>query len=103
MLGDLEKDHLAALRKLQRANARAVWETLSKDRVIAYTTVSTTLDRLYKKGYVGRDVQEKRGGKNYVYHFKNLRARFANQLLDEFVHIFGNEAINTFVQEAKKR
>lgn len=103
MLGDLEIEHLAVMRKLKRANCRQVMAELSKKRNLAYTTISTTLERLYKKGYLEREIQSKRGGKNYVYVFKDTTKRFAKSLFDEFVYIFGRDAINAFFSEARKR
>ncbi len=103
MLGNLEKEHLAVLRKFKKANSRVIWAELNKRKSLAYTTVSTTLDRLFKKGYLRRETQSKKGGKNYVYTFKNMKKKFANSLIDEFVYIFGKDAVNTFFNEVKRR
>lgn len=42
---------------------REVFETLQRDRVIAYTTVLSTMDNLYRKGHLSRE----REGKAYRY------------------------------------
>ena len=47
--------------KLKRANVRDVVESF-KDR-LAYTTIMTTLDRLYKKGYLERELR----GRAFIY------------------------------------
>lgn len=103
MLGNLEREHLAIMCRLKRANSREIWAELIKDKNLAYTTVSTTLERLFKKGYLKREIQFKKGGKNYVYIFKDTRKKFAKSLIDEFVYIFGKEAVNAFFSEARKR
>lgn len=103
MLGDLEKEHLAVMCRLKNANSRQVWAELNKNRNLAYTTISTTLERLFKKGYLKRNIQLKKGGKNYVYVFKDTKKKFAKSLFDEFIYIFGKDAMNAFFNEARKR
>ena len=61
-LGPLEKRVLDATWKLKKANVRDVVERL--DNEFAYTTIMTTLDRLFKKGYLERDEAQ---GRAYVY------------------------------------
>ena len=64
MLGELEN---AIMRVLWSANepvtVRAVFEVLSRERQLAYTTVMTVLDRLAKKG----KVQRKQEGRAWIY------------------------------------
>ena len=52
-LGPLEKRVLDATWKLKKANVRDVVEYFENE--LAYTTIMTTLDRLYKKGYLDRE------------------------------------------------
>ena len=58
---------------------------LEKQRDIAYTTVMTTVTRLYEKGILGRE----RDGKRYLYSPKltreELRESTAREVLDEAV------------------
>jgi len=61
-LGPLEKRVLDAACKLKKANVRDVVERL--DNEFAYTTIMTTLDRLFKKGYLERDEAQ---GRAYIY------------------------------------
>jgi len=56
-LGPLEMDVLDVLWSRGRSNVRQVAEALS--RRLAYTTVMTTLDRLYKKGLLNRERSER--------------------------------------------
>src|SRR4051794_7997833 len=60
-LGSLERPVLEAVWRLRRARVRDVRTALG--RAIAYTTVMTVLDRLYKKGVLERA----REGRAYVY------------------------------------
>jgi predicted transcriptional regulator len=71
-LGSTRDPLRAALGRLERAVMDTVWaggDVSVKDvqaalgRPVAYTTVMTTLDRLYKKGLVGR----RREGRAFVY------------------------------------
>lgn len=60
-LGPLEKRVLDATWKLKKANVRDVVERLNDE--FAYTTIMTTLDRLYKKGYLDREMS----GRAFIY------------------------------------
>lgn len=59
-LGDLEAAVLGSVLRLTKASARQVAKDLEPSRGLAYSTIGTTLDRLYKKGVLGRE--EKWGG-----------------------------------------
>jgi predicted transcriptional regulator len=60
-LGPLERKVLDASWKLKRANVRDVVDLLKEP--FAYTTIMTTLDRLYKKGYLDRELR----GRAFLY------------------------------------
>jgi predicted transcriptional regulator len=60
-LGALEKKVLDATWERGRVNVRDVVAALGD--VVAYTTVMTTLDRLYKKGFLDREKE----GRAFVY------------------------------------
>lgn len=60
-LGVLERKVLDAAWRLGRVNVRDVAASL--DDAFAYTTVMTTLDRLYKKGFLAREKE----GRAFVY------------------------------------
>src|SRR5260370_42430855 len=61
-LGDLEAAVLGSVLRQGKASAREVAKDLEPSRGLAYTTISTTLDRLYKKGILARDEAVGRGG-----------------------------------------
>src|SRR6266481_362536 len=67
-LGRLEFDLMQILWSRGESNVRDVVQKL--DRSLAYTTVMTTLDRLYKKGLLNRHLQDRA----FVYS-----ARFSQQ------------------------
>lgn len=60
-LGHLEREVMDVVWAHEQTTVREVQGLLS--RPIAYTTVMTTLDRLFKKGFVGRS----RSGRAFVY------------------------------------
>jgi predicted transcriptional regulator len=53
-----------------------VHRELAKRRAIAYTTVMTTVSRLFDKGLLGRE----RDGRRYLYHPKLTREAFAQRM-----------------------
>ena len=96
-LGELEADILGAVQKLGKASAREVMKEVSA-RHLAYTTISTVLDRLYQKGMVKRARVIGRGGTKYVYSSSSsadLRANIVNKALDRLVSAFGPSIVPT--------
>jgi len=96
-LGELEADILGAVQRLGKASAREVLEQVS-DRHLAYTTVSTVLDRLHQKGMLKRTRVIGRGGTKYLYSSSSsadLRASIVNKALDRLVSAFGPSIVPT--------
>ena len=96
-LGELEAEILGAVQKLGKASAREVMKEVSA-RHLAYTTISTVLDRLYQKGMVKRARVIGRGGTKYVYSTvssTNLRVSLVNRTLDRLVSAFGPSIVPT--------
>ena len=96
-LGELEADILGAVQKLGKASAREVMEELSA-RHLAYTTISTVLDRLYQKGMLKRMRVIGRGGTKYIFSSSSsadLRASIVNKALDRLVSAFGPSIVPT--------
>jgi len=60
-LGNLEREVMEVVWRMDETTVKQV--QLALDRDVAYTTVMTTLDRLFKKGFVART----RAGRAYVY------------------------------------
>jgi predicted transcriptional regulator len=73
-------------------------EELRPRRVLAYTTVSTTLDRLHKKGLVTRRSVSGKTGQKYVYSFPGnpgLEKQVVNRMVDKLVSAFGPSVAST--------
>lgn len=56
---------------------REVFESLARDREIAYTTVMSTMDNLHRKGWLERDKR----GKAYHYRPRLSREEYGAQLM----------------------
>jgi predicted transcriptional regulator len=66
-LGHLERDVMDVIWRSEASPVREVQAALP--RRVAYTTVMTTLDRLFKKGFVSRT----RSGRAFVYRARQTR------------------------------
>lgn len=82
-LGTLEQKVLDSAWKLGRVNVRDVVDSLNHD--FAYTTVMTTLDRLFKKGYLDREKE----GRAFIYAPRmspeELDARIAGDVISRLI------------------
>ena len=87
-LGHLERELMDHVWTLAEASVSAVHEKL--DGRLAYTTVMTTLDRLYKKGILERRKQ----GRAFLYS-----PRFSQQ---EFKQSLTKKALDFLIEEHKK-
>lgn len=97
-LGDLEAAVLGSVVKLNRASARQVAEDLEPTRRLALSTISTTLDRLYKKGILARDEELGRGGSRHIYTIRSeekLKDAMVKGAVDRLVTAFGPAVIST--------
>lgn len=100
-IGELEAEVLRVLKKFERTSTRSIFEELGKHRPIAYTTVSTTLDRLHKKGLVARDEESGRGGIRYVYIYPEnpvLQKNIVGKMVDRLVAAFGPSVVNSIYE-----
>ncbi|MER5628322.1 BlaI/MecI/CopY family transcriptional regulator [Streptosporangium sp. NPDC002544] len=89
-LGDLETAIMDRMWSRQRpASVRDVFEDLRRDRTIAYTTVMTVMDKLYKKGLLCRHPE----GRAYLYEPALTHEAYTAQIMrDAFAH-GGNQAV----------
>jgi predicted transcriptional regulator len=81
-LGPLEADVMDVLWSRADANVRDVTQRLA--RPLAYTTVMTTLDRLYKKGLLSRRKVERA----FVYAPRLTRAEWERKRAGDFLDSF---------------
>lgn len=97
VLGELESDVMKLLWQQPQQTVVDVEERLRRKREIAHTTVLTTLDRLYRKGYLLREKQ----GKAFVYSPRYSQAEFeqglAQEVLGALLGGLGESALSTFV------
>jgi predicted transcriptional regulator len=92
IIGELESDVLEVLKAKGQATAADVMEVLQGKREIAYTTVSTTLDRLYKKRLVERKALSGPGGTKYLFSLgkdEKLKRKIVESTLDRLTSAFG--------------
>jgi predicted transcriptional regulator len=95
IIGELESDVLEVLKLRGQATAADVLEALQEKREIAYTTVSTTLDRLYKKRLVERKALPGPGGTKYLFSLgkdEKLKRQIVESTLDRITSAFGETA-----------
>jgi predicted transcriptional regulator len=82
---------------------REVYEDIKKTKSIAYTTVMSTMDRLFEKHLLDRKVAKGRGGLYYVYWpalEKQLFQRSAvREVLSSLIDNFGEVVANCLVDE----
>jgi predicted transcriptional regulator len=88
-LGDLESAIMDRVWSYRRpASVRDVLEDLRRDREIAYTTVMTVMDKLFKKGLLKRHSQ----GKAYMYEPVITKEAYTAQQMRETLARSGNQA-----------
>jgi predicted transcriptional regulator len=97
VLGELETAVMELLWKEPGQSVNEVEERLRHKREIAHTTVSTTLDRMYRKGYLTREKQ----GKAFLYVPRYTRDEFerglAQEVLGALLGQFSEPALSAFV------
>ena len=82
MMGHLESDVMEILWAREESSVHDVVEQLA--RPLAYTTVMTTLDRLYKKGLLDR----RKSDRAFVYRPKLSRADWERKRAGDFLSAF---------------
>ena len=97
VLGKLEAEVMQILWQHSNQSVSEVEERLRSKRVIAHTTVLTTLDRMYRKGYLTRE----KSGKAFVYAPRYTREEFERGLTQEVLSAllgqYNEPVISTFV------
>lgn len=104
-LGDLEAEVLATVKRLGEASGSEALRELRKNKDIAYTTVTTTLDRLYKKGLLSREQTLGRGGVRYVYRFKHdeeIEGKIVEGTIGRLLNAFGSHAVSMIYEKLEE-
>lgn len=82
VLGDLEAVVLRQLWNIENPVSVKDFQALvSEKRPVAVTTVATTLDRLYRKGLVSRELVRE-GGPHYLYKARMTEGEFKYAVVD---------------------
>ena len=95
-LGELEKQIMDIVWSHKECSARQVVDELNKRRKVAYTTITTILQRLEHKGLITKRSE----GIAYVYRPRLSKEvyskRVARSFLKKFISSFGDTAIVSF-------
>ena len=110
VLGPLETKVMQILWTRNEVSTGQVWEEIRKGRDIALTTVSGTLNRLYEKGLLYREVGKGKRGLSYIYRpkmgeskFKQFIAeRVTRQLLKEYEGPTVSALVETLAEDPDK-
>ncbi len=90
-LGALEREVMAIVWREQEVNVRAACEKMTSP--VAYTTVMTTMDRLFKKGLLAR----RKVGRAFLYRAtvteQELEGAVASELVTSLLDRDGGEAL----------
>jgi len=100
-IGKLESEVLSALEQKEQASAGEVLEVLRARREIAYSTVSTTLYRLFKKDRVDRRAMPGPGGMKYLFFpgkDERIKRQMVGETIDRLVGAFGDTAYSSLCQ-----
>ncbi|MEF9475846.1 MAG: BlaI/MecI/CopY family transcriptional regulator [Candidatus Mariimomonas ferrooxydans] len=103
----LESDILDILWERKSVKVRYIHTVLRKKKKVALTSIAVSLDRLYKKGVVDRDIETGRGGQHYIYIARKSKKEIEKSLMDNVVNKlignFGNVAVNYFNERFGKK
>jgi predicted transcriptional regulator len=101
-LGALESEVLEVIKSRGPTTASEVAAALHERRPIAYTTVGTTLDRLYKKKLLQRKAIPGPGGTKYVFSLgrdERLKRKIVESTLDRLTDAFGQTAYSAIYEK----
>ncbi len=104
-LGPLESNIMEAIwaSKKTPTTVREIHEAIKKTKNIAYTTVMSTMDRLYEKHLLDRKIEKGRGGLYYVYwpalEKQNFQKNAVREVLSSLIDNFGEVVANCLVDE----
>ncbi|MFX0176554.1 MAG: BlaI/MecI/CopY family transcriptional regulator [Candidatus Hodarchaeota archaeon] len=105
-LGPLELKIMQLMWKNRSSTVREMFEVLSKERKIALTTISTTMNRLFQKGFLTREIETGKGGLFYIYKTKETKNGFekkiSKNLAKQIIKSYGNIASMKIIQEISK-
>ena len=104
-LGPLESNIMEAIwsSKKMPTTVREIHAALNRTKKIAYTTVMSTMDRLFEKDLLERKIEKGRGGLYYVYWPKLEKQIFqrsaVRQVLASLMGNFGEAVASCLIEE----
>jgi predicted transcriptional regulator len=104
-LGPLEANIMEAIwaSKKTPITVREIHAALNKTKKIAYTTVMSTMDRLFDKSLLERKIEKGRGGLYYVYWPKlekrNFQKSAVREVLASLIGNFGEAVTSCLIEE----
>lgn len=104
-LGPLEANIMETIwgSKKTPITVRETHATLNKTKKMAYTTVMSTMDRLFEKGLLDRKIEKGRGGLYYVYWPKLEKRSFqksaVREVLASLIGNFGDAVTSCLIDE----
>ena len=104
-LGPLESNIMEAIwgSKKTAITVREIYAALNRTKKIAYTTVMSTMDRLFEKDLLERKIEKGRGGLYYVYWPKLEKQIFqksaVRQVLASLMGNFGEAVTSCLIEE----
>jgi predicted transcriptional regulator len=105
-LGPLEMKIMEIMWEKEISTVHDVHEELSKEREIALTTVSTTMDRLFKKKLLSRETDTGKGGIFYNYKVKINKESFhekaSKHIANKLIKNYGKLLASKIVDEIQK-
>ena len=98
VVGELEADILECLwQDAGRKTCRQVYDFVKKRNKVAYTTVTVTMDRMFSRNLLVREIEKGRGGLKYMYGARVTKEELANRISKKFVNFlkatFGEPSI----------
>lgn len=102
-IGPLEAEVIKTVKELKKASARDVVRSFEeRGKKVAYTTIATTLTRLYEKNFLTRNHHRYKGGKQYFYYFAGNEKRtrkIVDESISRLVDAFG-PSVASAIQES---
>jgi predicted transcriptional regulator len=104
-LGPLEANVMEAIWGSRKTpvTVREIYEALKKTKNLAYTTVMSTMDRLFEKNLLDRKIEKGRGGLYYVYwpalEKQSFQRSAVREVVSSLIDNFGEVVANCLVDE----
>ncbi len=105
-LGPLEANIIGVIWNSDKKplRVRDIYEKLKQKKDIAYTTVMSTMNRLYEKGLLDRRIEKGKGGLFYVYWPKfeeqSFKKSAVREVISSLIENFGEIVTSYLVEEA---